>query len=84
MLGDPVTYKVNVGGEILTLRQLTEGTWTANASDPNKVLAATEANTALFRKAVETTSGCKVTDSDFSRHGTQFDAQVDCESSLSD
>ena len=84
MPGEPVAHKVSVDGEIFMVRQLTESTWTANSTGAMKPLKATNVNTALLRQAIEKTSGCKVTDSDFSRQGKQFDAQVDCGSSLSD
>jgi hypothetical protein len=37
---------------------------------------------AALLQAIEQRSGCKVTDSDYSRNGTQLDAQVDCASRL--
>lgn len=80
--GEPVAHKVKVNGEIFILKQITESTWTANSSGSLKTLAATSASTAALREAVEKTSGCRVTDSDFSRQGKQFDAQVDCGSNL--
>lgn len=83
MPGEPVAHKVSVNGEAFILRQLTESTWTANSSGILKTLAGTSSSTAALREAVEKTSGCKVTDSDFSRQGKQFDAQVDCGSKLS-
>lgn len=69
---------VTLGGESFTVRQLTEGTWTASTTGPRKALDASPARTATLRKAVETASGCTVTDSDYSRQQTQFDAQVLC------
>ena len=83
MPGEPVAHEVSVNGETFILRQLTESTWTANSSGLLKTLAGTSSSTAALRDAVEKTSGCKVTDSDFSRQGKQFDAQVDCGSKLS-
>lgn len=83
MPGEPVAHKVNVNGEVFILKQITESTWTANSTGILKTLASTSASTAVLREAVEKTSGCKITDSDFSRQGKQFDAQVDCGSKLS-
>lgn len=84
MPGEPVAHKVSVNGEAFILRQLTESTWTANSSGLLlKTLEGTSSSAAALREAVEKTSGCKVTDSDFSRQGKQFDAQVDCGSKLS-
>lgn len=80
--GEPEAHKVNVNGEIFILKQITEGTWTANATGNPTILAATSASTAALQEAVEKTSGCKVTDSDYSRQGKQFDAQIDCGSTL--
>ena len=74
----PVAHKVSVNGENYSLNQLTASTWTAISTGPAKALATTAAMTAGLRQAVETTSGCKVTDSDYSQRGKQFDAQVDC------
>lgn len=76
--GQPEAQKVMVDGETYLLTQITESTWTANSRASLKILPATEASTVALRQAVEKTSGCKVTDSDYSRQGRQFDAQVDC------
>ena len=76
--------KVSCNGEVFTPRQLTESTWTANSTGILKPLPGTPVSTAMLQEAVEKTSGCKVTDSDFSRQGKQFDAQVDCGSKLPD
>ena len=81
--GEPVAYPVTVNGEPVILKQITESTWTAKSPAHLKTLTNTAASVTALRKAVETTSGCKVTDSDFSRQGQQFDAQVDCGSNLS-
>ncbi|RYX98188.1 MAG: hypothetical protein EOO28_01250 [Comamonadaceae bacterium] len=69
--------QVSIEGQAYQLSQLTEGTWTmapvrAEAPPLNPRSRADLVN------AVETASGCKVTDSDFSQQGRQFDAQVDC------
>lgn len=79
---EPVAHKLDVNGQSYILKQITESTWTANSTGSLKTLAATSASTAALQQAVEKTSGCKVTDSDYSRQGRQFDAQVDCGSSL--
>lgn len=84
MPGEPMPHKVSVNGEVFILRQLTESTWTANSTGILKPLPSTPVSTAMLQEAVEKTSGCKVTDSDFSRQGKQFDAQVDCGSKLPD
>ena len=76
--GEPVAHAVSIGGDSYVLTQITDSTWTASASGSQKVLAASASNTAALRQAVEKTSGCKVTDSDYSRQGRQFDAQVIC------
>jgi hypothetical protein len=75
---EPAAHKVSVNGETYVLKQITDSTWTANAPGGLTTLAATSAGTAALRQAVETLSGCKVTDSDYSRQGRQFDAQVLC------
>ena len=73
---------VTLGGESYVVRQITESTWTASAAGNQKILTATPAAAASLQKAVEMVSGCSVTDSDYSRQGTQFDAQVSCAGSL--
>ncbi|MEO5660348.1 MAG: hypothetical protein ABIQ90_11225 [Polaromonas sp.] len=80
--GEPVAHKVTVNGENYTLKQITESTWTASATGGFQPLKATSDGTTALRHAIEKTSGCKVTDSDYSRQGMQFDAQVECGSSL--
>ena len=78
---EPVAQKVSVEGETHLLTQITDSTWTARSA-VRKPLASTPASTAALRLAVEQASGCKVTDSDYSGQGRQFDAQVDCGSKL--
>lgn len=80
--GEPVAHKVTVNGENFILKQITESTWTASATGRLQPLPATSEGTAALRQAIEKTSGCKVTDSNYSRQGRQFDAQVECGSSL--
>lgn len=82
MSNEPVAHRVSVNGDAYLLRQITDSTWTASAEGSLKTLEATSASTAALRHAVEKTSGCQVTDSDYSRQGSQFDAQVDCGGSL--
>ena len=76
---EPVAQKVSVEGETHLLTQITDSTWTARSA-VRKPLASTPASTAALRLAVEQASGCKVTDSDYSGQGRQFDAQVSCDS----
>ena len=76
--------KVTVGGESYTVTQITESTWTASAAGSQKILSRTPSMTASLQQSVEIASGCRVTDSDYSRQGKQFDAQVSCGSHLSD
>ena len=76
--GGPVAHKVSVNGDSYLLNQLTASTWTAISTGPAKVLATSAAVTAGLRQAIEKTSLCNVTDSDYSQGGKQFDAQVDC------
>ena len=79
---EAATHKVSVNGENHLLTQITDSTWTARSAGRLKPLASTPARTAALRLAVEEASGCKVTDSDYSGQGRQFDAQVDCGSKL--
>ena len=76
--GGPQAYKVSVNGETYVLSQLTASTWVATSAGIPKALLNTAAGQAGLRQAIEKTSGCTVTDSDYSREGRQFDAQVDC------
>ena len=79
---EPPARNVMLGGDSYIVRQITESTWTASAAESQKILAGTPATTASLQKAVEMVSGCSVTDSDYSRQGTQFDAQVSCAGGL--
>lgn len=79
---EPSARKVTVSGEAYLVRQITESTWTASAAASQKIVAKTPVTTASLRQAVESVSGCRVTDSDYSRQGTQFDAQVSCAGDL--
>ena len=74
----PDVHKITLNGEIYSLTQLTASTWTVTASGPSKTLNQGVGLTEGLRQAIEKTSGCKVTDSDYSQAGRQFDAQVDC------
>ncbi len=69
--------RVTLGGERFDITQLTAGTWTATAAGGTAVNGRSPGKAALLG-AIEKTSGCKVTDSDYSRNGLQLDAQVDC------
>ena len=77
--GEAVAHKVSVNGETYLVSQLTASTWIATSVGVAQPLPNTAAGTAGLRQAIEKTSGCKVTDSDYSREGKQFDAQVDCD-----
>lgn len=74
----PPERVVTLGHEKIQLTQITESTWTASAAAGRKAFAPTPEVTAFLRQAVESASGCTVTDSDYSRHEMQFDAQVSC------
>ena len=74
----PKGVTMRIGGDRYIIHQLTAGTWTLTSTTPGKPLNEAESELAALVKAVETQSGCKVSDSDFSRAGMQFDAQVDC------
>lgn len=80
--GDPVTRQVSVDGQPCQLSQLTAGTWTATASGVARPLENSLSSRTALLEAIEKISGCKVTDSNYSRQGRQFDAQVDCGSKL--
>lgn len=76
--------KVTLGGEPYVVTQITESTWTVSATGNQKILPETSGMNASLQQAVEMVSGCRVTDTDYSREGKQFDAQVSCASDLSD
>jgi hypothetical protein len=73
---------VQLAGDAYIITQLTAGTWTATAAGTPKPINGTPPGKVALRSAIEKASGCKVTDSDYSRQGMQFDAQVDCGSRL--
>ncbi len=73
---------VSIGGDAYLINQITASTWTATAPGSTKPLASSAASKIELLDAIEKTSGCKVTDSDYSHHGTQLDAQVECGSRL--
>jgi hypothetical protein len=78
---DPGAQRVTVEGQTYLLSALTAGTWTATSQGANPIATTSSGRTALLQ-AIEQHSGCKVTDADYSRGGTQLDAQVDCASRL--
>lgn len=78
---DPPAQRVNVEGRTYLISQLTAGTWTATSPIPSAISSAPSVRESLLQ-AIEKSSGCKVTDADYSRSGMQFDAQVDCADQL--
>ena len=70
---------LQVNGEAFVISQITASTWIAVAPSRSSSLPASADSTAALRRAIENVSGCAVTDSDYSRQGRQFDAQVDCD-----
>jgi hypothetical protein len=78
---DPPAQRVSIEGKTYLISQLTAGTWTATSPGATQ-LSSTATGRAALLQAIEKTSGCKVTDADYSRSGMQFDAQVDCDSQL--
>ncbi|MDH6184970.1 hypothetical protein [Polaromonas sp. CG_23.6] len=79
---EPAPRMMTLDGKSFRVRQITESTWTASAAGNEKILAQTPSAQTSLRQAIEMVSGCRVTDSDYSRQGTQFDAQVSCARSL--
>ena len=83
--GEPVTqppHRLSLGGESYHVRQITESTWIVTSTATQAILPSTTVASAAMRQAVEIASGCKVTDSDYSSQGRQFDAQVECPGTL--
>lgn len=81
-MASPAEYQVSVEGEPYVLSQLTAGTWTALSTGLTTPSASKPSARAALLQAIERASGCKVTESDYSREGRQLDAQVDCGSRL--
>jgi hypothetical protein len=79
---EPQAQSVSVEGRSYLLTPLTASTWTATTTAADRPIANSASGKAALLEAIEKTSGCKVTDSDFSRQGRQLDAQVDCATSL--
>ena len=73
---------VQLAGATYIVTQLTAGTWTAMAAGPPKAINTLPPGKPALLQAIEQASGCRVTDSDYSRQGMQLDAQVDCGSRL--
>ncbi|MDO8458984.1 MAG: hypothetical protein Q7T07_18950 [Burkholderiaceae bacterium] len=79
---DTVEQRVSMDGRTYQIGQLTNSTWIATPSGIGKPLAITPSSRSALLDAIAKASGCKVTDSDWSRQGLQLDAQVDCASNL--
>lgn len=80
--GDAPSHRVSVEGRTYLISQLTASTWTATTPGAASAVANTPSGRAALLQAIEQHSGCKVTDSDYSRSGMQLDAQIDCASRL--
>jgi hypothetical protein len=78
----PAVQRVEIDGQTYQLGQLTNSTWIATASGIGRPMALRPSSRGALLDAIASASGCKVTDSDFSRQGLQLDAQVDCGSRL--
>lgn len=74
----PNGVTMRIGGDRYIIYQLTASTWTLTSATPGKQLDGSETELPALVRAIETESGCKVSDKDFSRSGMQFDAQVEC------
>jgi hypothetical protein len=79
---DPQAQTVSVEGSSYLISPLTASTWTATTTVADRPVVNSASGKAALLQAIEKTSGCKVTDSDFSRQGRQLDAQVDCGAGL--
>ena len=74
--------RTRIGGDDYVITQLTASTWTATSTKVGTPLSKVAAHRNALLQAIEAQSGCKVSDSDFSRQGLQFDAQVECKGAL--
>ena len=75
---DPQAQAISVEGRSYLISPLTASTWTATMKGADRPIDSSASGKAALLQAIEKTSGCKVTDSDFSRQGLQLDAQIDC------
>lgn len=73
---------VTIAGDAYVIAQLTAGTWIATSAGSPRVISGSVPGKAALLSAIQHVSGCRVTDSDYSRQGMQLDAQVDCGSRL--
>ena len=70
--------KVQFAGDQYLISELTAGTWIAVAQSTGKPVPRSSMGKAALLNAIAQTSGCKVTDANYSRDGLQLDAQIDC------
>jgi hypothetical protein len=78
---DLPAQRISVEGRTYLISPLTAGTWIATSPDASPISGTPSVRDALLQ-TIEKSSGCKVTDADYSRGGMQLDAQVDCASRL--
>ena len=71
-----------VDGQLYDIGPLTESTWTAISQPQTGLRTAGAVHRIAVILAIERTSGCRVTDSDYSIEDRQLNAQVDCASRL--
>ena len=76
-LYDDSAHQISISGKTYVINQLTASTWTASTFGKTNPLVDESTRTALLQ-AIEKTSGCKVTDTDYLPHAGQLNAQVDC------
>lgn len=71
-------HTVTLAKEKYLINQLTASTWTISATNSANPVGPDSSTRASLLEAIERASGCKVTDSNYSRQGMQLDAQVEC------
>jgi hypothetical protein len=78
----PAERTLRIGGDAYVISQITASTWSATAARSASELTASSSGRLALLAEIERLSGCKVTNSDFSRQTGQLDAQVACAGQL--
>ncbi len=78
----PAERTLRIGGDAYVISQITASTWSATGARSAGELTAGSSSRLALLAEIERLSGCKVTNSDFSRPTGQLDAQVACAGQL--
>ena len=77
-LDAPLERTMRIGGDAYVISQITAVTWSAAGTRSTNELTEKSSSRLALLSEIERLSGCKVTNSDYSRQTKQLDAQVDC------